>query len=361
MSAENTPKQSADRLAQEPTWVAAFRDEPADAQMLIDQRERLEALRALDEAITTLITQKGELEVECIAADAALRAAPTKPALDIDHERAGELAIALHKKRQIKAALEALEQKQLRQAGTPARELEQLKAGRDALVSWLDAPRAKQPQFALKLAYAAVMVATIVVIWIAIVIHPILLLMLLALGAVLAFLRSSEQNTTWFQLGARRHFDDSGLKPPLKWEEASVRERLAELENQIEDIKTPDIPPPESAEDEQESSEQLSVELALATENLDSVLVKSGLDISSIDPDLEQWLELLATARYAQQNLDQVATRLKALNAEKNTRQEALFSFLSRQGEAPRGGSADFQSLSAGLDRLAARLQSKPN
>ncbi len=358
MSAENTPKQSADRLAQEPTWVAAFRDEPADAQMLIDQRERLEALRALDEKINTLNKRKSELEVECIAADAALRAAPTKPALDIDHERAGELAIALHKKRQIKAALEALEQKQ---AGTPARELEQLKAGRDALVSWLDAPRAKQPQFALKLAYAAVMVATIVVIWIAIVIHPILLLLLLALGAVLAFLRSSEQNTTWVQLGARRHFDDSGLKPPLKWEEASVRERLAELENQIEDVKTPDIPPTESAEDEQKSSEQLSVELALATENLDSVLVKSGLDISSIDPDLEQWLELLATARYAQQDLDQVATKLKALNAEKNTRQEALFSFLSRQGEAPRGGSADFQSLSAGLDRLAARLQSKPN
>ncbi len=327
--------------------------------MLIDQRERLEALRALDEEIAALNKLKTELEVECIAADAALSSAPTKPALNLDQVRVDELALALHKKRQIEVALNTLEPGEISQAGTPARALEQLKAGRDALVSWIDAPRADQPQFALKLAYGAIMTATIVVIWLAIVVHPILLLLLLGLGAILAFLRSSEHNRSWLQLGAKRHFDETGLKPPTKWEEVAVRERLVELETQIEEAASPDIAPKEPANEKHKDSEQLLVELALATEHLDSMLARAGLDLTNINPDHKQWLELLATARYARQNLDQVVAELKVTNAGKNALQEAIFSYLSRQGEAPPGGSADVDSLSAGLDRVKTRLMNR--
>ncbi|MEN8133168.1 MAG: hypothetical protein ABFS45_23915, partial [Pseudomonadota bacterium] len=61
----------------------------------------------------------------------------------------------------------------------------------------------------------------------------------------------------------------------------------------------------------------------------------------------------LATAHNARRDLDQLDETLKIISAEKNAVQEALYKFLARQGEAPRGGAADVESLSAALDRVA--------
>jgi hypothetical protein len=340
--------------------AGAFRDAPAGVKELIAQRERLEALRARDEEVTALNQRKCVQEVECIAADAALKAISTKQALDLDHAQGADLADALRVKREIETELRALNLRMGERAGTPTKELARLKAGQGALKSWLNVPQAEWPQHVFKVVYMGVMIATLGVIWAAIVIHPILFLLLVGFGAVLAFLRSSEQNSTWIRLGAKRRFEDTGLESPASWEEAKVRDRLAELEAKIGTFTYRDVTLPDPIDDEPGRVERLVEDLERTTEHIDNILAKVGLNIDSLDTETEQWLEQLATARHNWQNLSQLNVKLKAVTAERDAAQEALFMFLARQGKAPPGGTADLDALSAGLDRVATGMIGKP-
>jgi hypothetical protein len=338
----------------------AFRDAPADARELIEQHKWLEELRAHNEEVTVLTQRKCEQEVECIAADAALNSISTKQALDLDPTQGADLADTLHVKREIETELRALNLRVGEQAGTPTNELEQLKAGQDALKSWLNVPQAEGPQHVFKVVYIGVMIATLFVIWAAVVIHPILFLLLLGLGAVLAFLRSSEQNSTWIRLGAKRRFEDTGLGLSASWEEAKVRDRLAGLEAKIEAFTHRDVTLTEPTDDEPGRIERLVEDLEQTTGYIDNILAKVGLNVDSLDVESEQGLELLATARRERQNLNHLNAKLKSVTAARETAQEALFMFLARQGEAPPGGTADIDALSAGLDRVASRVIGKP-
>jgi hypothetical protein len=345
-----------DKLAR----ASAFRDTPADARELTEQHRWLNELRALNEEVTVLTQRKCEQEVECIAADAALNAISTKQALDLDHTQGADLADTLHVKREIETELRALNQRVGEQADTFNKELEPLKAGQDALKSWLNVPQAEWPQYVFKVVYIGVMIATLFVIWVAVVVHPILFLLLFGLGAVLVFLRSSEQNPTWIRLGAKRRFEDTGLELPASWEEAKVRDRLAELEAEIEAFTHRDVTLTEPTDDEPGRVERLVEDLEQTTEHIDSILAKVGLNIDSLDAESEQGLELLATARRERQNLNHLNAKLKAVTAARDATQETLFMFLARQGEAPPGGTADLDALSAGLDRVATRRIGKP-
>jgi hypothetical protein len=337
-----------------------FRDPPAGAEQLAEQRDRLQGLRTHDAQLAALEGRRVELEVDCIAADVALKSTSFRPASDLDQAQAAEIADALHKTHEIKAELEALGQgRKGRLAGGSSKERQQLQVGRDALISWIEAPMADRPSSALKLAYAVVTIATVVVIWAVIFIHPILLLVLIGLGVVLTFLRSAEQNSAWSRLGAKRHFEETGLQPPQSWEEAAVRKCLQELESRIEARTIRDTEPAQPKEEGQDEEGQLVEALVLATDHLGRLLAEAGLDADDLDPEFEQWLELLAKARQARRKLDQVIAKHKAINREKDTAQDALYRFLTRQGEIPKGGSTDFDSLSAGLDRVAARSANK--
>jgi hypothetical protein len=357
----NTPPRSEDHTGDELARAGAFRDAPAGVRELIEQRKGLEALRTLNEEVAVLNQRKCEQEVECIAAEAAFNAISTKHALDLDHTQRADLADALHVKREIETELGALNQRVGEQASTPTKELEQLKAGQEALTSWLNVPQAEGPQHVFKVVYMGVMIATLFVIWAAIVIHPILFLLLLGLGAVLAFLRSSEQNSTWIRFGAKRRFEDTGLALPASWEEAKVRDRLAGLEAKIRAFTHRDVTLTEPTDDEPVRVERLVEDLEQTMERIDNILAKVGLNLDSLDAESEQGLELLATARRERRNLNHLDAKLKAVTAARDAAQEALFMFLARQGEAPPGGAADLDTLSAGLDRVATKLIGKPS
>jgi hypothetical protein len=356
----DTPPRSGNHTGDELARAGAFRDAPAGARELIEQRKWLEELRTLNEEVAVLKQRKCEQEVECIAADAALKATSTKQALDLDHTQMADLADALHVKRDIEAELKALNQSGGEQVGTPTRELERLKAGQEALQAWLNVPQAEGPQHVFKVVYLGVMIAILAVIWAAIVIHPILFLLLLGLGAVLAFLRSSEHNSTWIRLGAKRRFEDTGLASPVSWKEAKVRDRLAELEAKIGAFTRRDVTLTEPSDDELgRGVERLVEDLEQTTEHIDNILAKVGLNVDSLDAESEQGLELLAVARRERQNLNHLNAKLRVVTAARDAAQETLFKFLARQGEAPPGGAADLHALSAGLDRVAARVKVK--
>ena len=355
MNDEDRPRGSENNSRNELAKAGEFRDAPAGAEELTKQRTRLEELRALDQQVTALNQKKCELEVECIAADAALKAASTKPALDLDHTQVAEIVDAFRVKSEIETELRALNQKESAQTDAPTQELERLTVGQESLKSWLNAPQSARPPHIFKLVYSGVMIATLVVIWAALFIHPILLVVALGLGAVLVFLRTSEQNLAWVRLGAKRHFEDTGLESPGAWEEVPVRDRLAELEAEIEAFAHRDIALTEPTDDEPGRVEQLFEDLARTTERIDIVLATAGLKVDSLDTESEQWLEHLAEAHNDRHNLNQLNAKLKAITAERDANQEALFRFLARQGEAPPRGVADTDALSAGLDRVAAR------
>ncbi len=348
-------------IGDEPVWDGAFRDAPAGAKELAEQRNRLDELKVRDNELAAIDARKCELEVECIAADVALKAAsPPSSVSNLDPAQVTDIADAMHEKRRIEAALKALEQGGGMHADVAAKKLEQMKVGRDALLDWLDAPRAVQPQRIIRLSYFAVMIAVMVVIWSAIVVHPILLLLLVGLGTLAAFLKSSEQNTAWLRVGAKRHYEETGLKLPPKWEEAAVRNRMHELETQIEELASQSIATAKPADEDLDELEQLLIELDVADEHLDGLLAETGLNVDDLDADFNQWVELLSRSRQARLELDQLNAKHKAVSTEINATQEKLYRFLARQGEAPGDGSADYDSLSTGLDRVSARSTEEP-
>lgn len=324
-------------------------------QELQEQRERLERLKVCEQEIAALQRRRSELEVAGIELDARLKR--MTPARGIDPAQAAEIADALHRKRELQSALTGHLSKAEGQ-GETARKLEQLKMGRDALVAWLDAPNTAGPQTIVKVAYMAILVVTLVVIWSALFIHPVLLLVLLGLGVVLAFLRSFDQNEAWVRLGARRHFDATDLKSPARWNEDAVRERVAQLEMQIESVEAAaqgPIEPESPEENEQDDLERKEVEFAMAELHLAKLMAGTGLEIGSLDEQVKQWLNRLAESRRARRELEKITGKIKALKAEQEGAQDRLFRFLARQGEAPEAGAADWSSLAAGLERLAQR------
>ena len=139
-----------------------------------------------------------------------------------------------------------------------------------------------------------------------------------------------------------------------------MRERLQELENRLVAITSPNNPSVKHDHKNPSNLAQLRLDLALAMQEFDSALADAGLDAGCIDTGSEHWLELLADAHDARRNFEQINAQLKVVSAEKYAAEETLFRFLSRQGEAPRNGTADLDSLSAGLDRVATHTANKP-
>lgn len=357
MNTENTVPRNSKITVKEPASEKTFRDALAGAEVLVEQRKRLVELTDLEQQIATLQMRKTELEVECIAADTALKTATTAgPRPKLNRARLTKIAKIFHDRREIEAAIKTLNHQQDHQASAPDQEPEQLKAGRDALVSWLDAPDSVQPQPLLKVAYAVAAAATLLVIWATIVIHPALIVLLLGLGALLTFLRSTDQNVEWIRLGAKRHFEKMGLKSPLSWEEAAVQGRVMELETQMKEFTHQDVVIQEPLDSELDTTERLEQELALLTVQFDAQLAEAGLNADSLDNDLKHWLNLFAVAHSARNDLVRLDASLKTASAEKSAIQESLYRFLTRQGQAPQGGAADVGSLNTALDRVGRAL-----
>jgi hypothetical protein len=283
----------------------------------------------------------------------ALKAASSNDKPDhLDLEKAAAIAEALHRKRELQTRLEQRET-QDQEAGSS--ELERIRAGRDALVAWLEAPSAVRSRRLPRVARGVFLAAALVILWAAVAVHPILLLLLAPLALPLIFLSSSNQDLTWLRLGAERRFRQTGLDPSVAWEERAVRDRVSEIEDRMQAISQRMHELAEAKETEQGDREQVAAELAQAEAHLETVLTEAGLDAGDMDADFERWLGLVGQARRAREALQKVQARRKAITTKANDEREALFKFLSRQGEAPPDSRANLDALAAGLERIAAR------
>jgi hypothetical protein len=293
-----------------------------------------------------------ELEVERIAAEAALTAAPAEDNFGLELDVAAELGEALKKKRHLEAVLARLDGHGAETG--PSSGHEQLRAAKEALLLWLEAPKMSKPPRLPRIAHGVLLVIALIVVWAALAVHPALLVVLVGLAIPLAFLSSSNQDLQWLRLGAERRFNATGVRPPRDWAEAAVRERVLELTDLLESLASRE----ETAEDRERTDsrrEVVAAELAQASAQLDDLLVAAGVDAAIIDEEVERWLELARAAHRTRERLEKVKRKREALRAEVEGGREQVFRFLSRQGRAPVGGNADLEALDAGLKRLAAQ------
>lgn len=329
-----------------------FRDPPASAKDLAKQQGQLERLRSLMDEAGTMRDREVELEVECIEAEVLLKSASSEHRPDLDTRVATQIAEALHRKQALA--------KQLgigKPAATPNKiiasdELERLHVARDALVAWLKAPNKLRSQHIPRVVYGVFLVVVVAIIWASVVIHPAILLVLVALAPPIAYLRMPRQDLLWMRLGAERKFKATGLKPPTSWQEAAVQARLVELDSEIEDRPQQTKASTEVAEIEEDELMRREVEYAQAMLQLDELLMAAGLDADGLDEEFGQWLELLGNARSKWNALDQLKSKRTKIEAEIDRGREAIFKFLSRQGEAPSKGYADLELLAKGIQRL---------
>ena len=321
-------------------------------ETLDDQRSRLVQLRGCEDELHTLRERECELEVERIAADAALNASAADNRLELDIDVAAGLGEAIRKKRQLETALAGLEGR--RAEPGPSSGLEPLRDAREALELWLKAPATARPQRLPRIAHGALLVIALLAVWAAVAIHPALLVVLVGLAIPMAFLSSSTQDLAWLRLGARRRFGDTSVRPPREWEEVAVRERLSEVSALIESLRSDE----ESAGDRERvegREEVVAAELVQAGARVEELSRATGVDARSISAETEQWFELASAAHRARERLEEVKTRRERLRAELEKGREQVFRFLSRQGRAPADGHADLDALDAGLTRVAAQ------
>ena len=329
-----------------------FRDPPASAKDLAKQQGQLERLRSLVDEANTLREREVELEVECMEAEVLLKSASSEARPDLDMREATQIAEALHRKQML-----AMELGIDVPAATPTKvvasdQLERLHVARDALVAWLEAPNKLRSQHIPRVVYVVFLVVVVAVIWASVVVHPTILLVLVALAPPIVYLRMPGQDLLWMRLGAQRKFKATGLKPPTSWQEAAVQTRLMALDSEIEDRPKQTRASTEVTEVKSDELMRKEVEYAQAMVQLDALLMSAGLDAEGIDKEFGQWLELLGNARSKRTALDQLKNKRTKIEAEIDRGREAIYKFLSRQSETPSKGYADLDALEKGIQRL---------
>jgi hypothetical protein len=326
-----------------------------DEAALLRRCQQVSTLRARESDIHDLRERERHLEVERIAAEVALRTLTPSRQPPFAPGKADEIIRTLDHMRTLESKLRASDQHLATHQRMEAEALEQLQAGAQALLAWLDAPRLGDLQPTRRAVRTVLFAVTFGAIGAAFTVHPAFLLLLLPVGPIVILLRSG-QDITWRRLGAERRFKETGLEGPAEWSEQSVRLRIAELQAATV------APGPTSADREQAAPHvedieraSLAVQLADEKQKLADMLVDGGLDPVALDGDLEQQLRLMAEVERSQRDLDGVQQARRAATIESNEVREQLFGYLARQGTAPPNGRANAAALAESLDRLIAR------
>jgi hypothetical protein len=333
---------------------------------LAEQRSRLDQFRTWEQELPVLKDLESDLEVEQISADVALESASSKHRFGIGPERAAALAGALARKGELESTIDRTQGMRKGGQADPASELERLRAGRNALAAWLEAPRSVAKWRRPRVASGVLFIACVAIVWAAIVVHLILLVVLVPLGAAMGYLTFTGQDAGWVRIGAVRSFGATSLKPPATWKTDTVRARISELDEALaglsEAMETSGTSM-ESKENHEVGNDEaaatevtLALELVEVNERIDSLLAEAGLDPGHISDEMARWLHLVHETRRIRGDLDEVRAKRKALNRETEEARDAVFRFLALKDEAPPGGRADTDALDAGLKRVAARL-----
>ncbi len=322
---------------------------------IAEQRLRLASLEACEERIRTLREQECDLEVEHIAAQAALHSTAGGLAPKID----GALAARIGRSLEVRHRLED----QRRKAGTEQgsrssggrRERDALRAGHAALQAWLETPRRREPGPMAAVAKLALLIAIVVTIWAAIAIHPALLLLLVVVAGPVSFATGRGQDADWRRVGARRRFAATGLADVDTWDEEKVRGRLLELESLLAamDRDRPD----NSADDSQAGpgdAEALAVQIVEEDRKIASGLAAAGLTLAATQGETGDWLRLVARADRAHESLERVKSEPHRLRAEAAELRRQLLGYLYAQGIKPTEQQDSAAAIAERLDRLSA-------
>lgn len=325
-----------------------FHNDAAHDESLAGQRLRLASLESCEERIRMLRDQECDLEVEAIAAEAALHSATARLEPGIDPA----LALRIGRELDRRHAEQQLEGDSERRAQptASARQLDRLHSGRAALQAWLDASQPREPGRVVSVAKITLLIATIATVWAAFAIHLAFLLLLVAVVGPVSFALERGGDREWHRVGARRRYEASGLADLPVWNEESVTERIAELdvlmtksgrsgggaENGASRASAPD-----TAQALAEDDGQLAADLAAA-----------HLSVEDTRGDMGEWLRLVARAGRSRESLERVKAERAQLRAEAAEYRDQLVRYLQRQGVRPTQVPDSVAAIAEGLERL---------
>lgn len=332
-------------------------------EALSQQRARLDQLVTWEHEIEVLKELESDLEVEQISADVALRAATSKHDFAIAPTDAEEIARTRARKRELEAALQSAQDESAPTAADLSAALERIRAGREALESWRDAPKTvaawRRPRVANTVLIIAIACAA--ALWAAIALHPVYLVLLVPLIMAIGYLTLTAQDAEWVRLGAVRRFQNTRLKPPTSWEQRPVDGRIAELDDAASETEQQlariEAGKDEASEHEDKAASELalSVDLVAASDDYAAAVARAGLDADAVDAELSRWLDLVYESHRIGSELKQIKAKRVSLGREAEEARDALFRFLVLADEAPPEGRADSEALRAGLERVAKR------
>ena len=318
------------------------------------EESKLAELRGHEERLEALRGRRTDLEVERIVARAALRSSRTGSGPRVAGADAAAIVDALDRLRRLDSQHSA--HIAFIEAGVRSHDelLERLRAGDDALGTWLEAGREDSGTWSSRrIAKQALFAVCLAVLGLAVMIHLAFLMLLVPLGGAMSFLLWTGQDHSWRRLGARRRFERLRLESPAAWTEAAVRERRSGLTRIAEQIRarasTPD------GEDSDAERERVHAELDEARAELQAALATASLDEGRLDEPAEAALRSTARAHRAEQALRGVVDEMAGEQEGAGTIRETLYRSLAREGEAARDGDASADALGAGIERIRRR------
>lgn len=323
-------------------------------ESIASQRARLASLEACEDQIRALRDRECDLEVEHIAAQAAVHSAAGRLKPDIDEALAARIGRSLEHRRKLEERLRDAGADRGGRGSGGARKLDELRAGHAALMAWLDASRPREPGRVARVAKVAMLIATVATIWAAITIHPAFLIMLVVIVGPVSFAMGRGQDAEWRRVGARRRFDASGLADIPVWDEESVRARAAELESllantQREELKEDVDGLPEHPED----IRALNAQIAEEDRRIAAELAAAGLSEENTQGETGEWMRLIARADRSQESVERVKRERQRLRAEAAELKDQLLHYLQSQGVKPTEQQDTAAAIAARLDRLS--------
>ncbi|NCF27397.1 MAG: hypothetical protein GWP69_08440 [Gammaproteobacteria bacterium] len=328
--------------------------DPGYDETLAGQRLRLASLASFEDHIRVLRDQECDLEVEHIAARAALNSATDRLRPKVDPALASRIGRILEHRREREELRRQADEHQGSRGTGSAREVDRMRAGRAALQAWLDASRPRKPGGVVRAAKVIMLVATIVTVWAAFAVHLAFLLLLVVVVGPVSFAMGRGQDADWRRVGARRRFEGSGLAPMGTWDDESVRARMVELESLLANAR------PARRDEDVDSShgnplaaENADREIAEEDRQIMSDLSAAGLTMEDTKGDTGNWMRLVAREERSRRSLERVKDERKRLRTEANEHRDQLLRYLQSQGVKLIEQQDTAAAIAERLDRLS--------
>ena len=321
---------------------------------IAEQRLRLASLESCEERIRSLREEECDLEVEHIAAQAALHSMTNRLAPNIDAALAVRIGRSLDHRHRL--------EDQRRKAGTGQgsrssggrRERDALRAGHAAPQAWLEAPPPRRPGAVAAAAKLALLIAVVVTVWAAITIHPAFLLLLVVVVGPVSFVTGRGQDADWRRVGARRRFTASALADIDTWDEENVRGRLLELDSLLAAMErdssgnSVDV-----SHSDPVDPEVLAGQIIEEDRKIASGLAAAGLTLDDAQGETGDWLRLVARADRAHESLERVKSERQRSRAEAAELKVQLLRYLHNHGVKPTEQPDTAVAIAERLDRVS--------